>query len=161
PVTGAQPGLASDTTLATPASGVLTVSGADITTILNGGSTVRLVFRVKTNRTGADSGGDFNSFGRGAVLLDDVQVQKALGGFSPTGAFEPGGRGGAGATATRFPLPGGLTSTDVWRTSGKPPTEYYHVRNIAELQYNDICGPPNSASRVCNMSGLVLACGNK
>src|SRR5262249_40910121 len=117
-----QPGPAADTALGTPASGVLTVSGADITTILGGGSTVRLVFRVKTNRTGADSGGDFNSFGRGAVLLDDVQVQKAGGGFSTIGDFETAEQGGVGAIDNRYPLVGGLTSTDVWRTSGKPPT---------------------------------------
>src|SRR5262249_29843005 len=72
-----------DTLAATPSSGPIVVPSGTINTILGGvAGNVRLVFRCKTNRGFADSDSrtsGYNSAGRGAVLIDDVSIDKGAG----------------------------------------------------------------------------------
>src|SRR4051812_21792169 len=35
-----------------------------------------------------------------------------------------------------------------------------HIENLANLTYNDLCGPPNSPARLCNIGGVGLTAGN-
>ena len=152
-----------DTLDATPAPASIVIPAAQISTILGGGSgNVRLVFRVKTNRGFADSdsrASGYSSFGYGAVLIDDVSVDKGAGAVV-IGDFEGVEQGGANQVDNRFPLPPALAVTDVWRSTGKPPGEYFHVEALSNLTYNDLCGPSNSPARVCNIGGVVLTPGN-
>ena len=152
-----------DTLLATPSSGPIVVPAATISTILGGPSgNVRLAFRVKTNRGFSDSDAStsgYSSFGYGAVQIDDVTIDKGAGPIV-IGNFEGLEQGGVNNIDNRFPLPPALATTDVWRSTGKPPAEYFHIENLANLTYNDLCGPPNSPARICNIGGLVLTCGN-
>jgi hypothetical protein len=152
-----------DTLAATPSSGPIVVPAGIISSVLGGvDGNVRLVFRCKTNRGFADSDSrtsGYNSAGRGAVLLDDVTIDKG-GGPMVIGSFEVAEQGGVNAIDNRFPLPPGLTVNDVWRSTGKPPSEYFHVEALSGLTYNDLCGPPDSPSRVCNIGGVVLTLGN-
>ena len=152
-----------DTLVGTPSSGPIVVPAATISSVLGGvAGNVRLVFRCKTNRGFADSdsrNSGYDSAGRGAVLLDDVTIDTGSG-ASVIGNFETPEQGGVNAIDNRFPLPPALQVTDVWRTTGKPPGEYFHIENLANLTYNDLCGPPNSPARHCNIGGLVLSVGN-
>jgi len=93
------------------------------------------------------------------VLLDDVTIDTGSG-PSVIGNFEKPEQGGVNAIDNRFPLPAGLAVTDVWRTTGKPPGEYFHMEALSNLTYNDLCGPPGSPARVCNIDGVVLTAGN-
>jgi hypothetical protein len=152
-----------DTLSATPTAGPIVVPAATISSILGGvNGDVRLAFRVKTNRGFADSdsrNSGYSSFGYGAVQIDDVTIDIGAG-PAVIGDFETPEQGGVNAIDNRFPLPPGLASTDVWRSTGKPPPECFHIENLANLTYNDLCGPPNSPARVCNIGGLVLTAGN-
>jgi len=153
-----------DTLTATPSSaGPIVVPASQISTILGGVSgNVRLAFRCKTNRLFADSDArtsGYTSGGYGAVQIDDVTIDKGAG-ASVIGDFEGVEQGGVNQVDNRFPLPPGLLTTDVWRSTGKPPAEYFHIANIAGLTYNDLCGPPTSPTRLCNINGLVLTAGN-
>ena len=152
-----------DTLLATPSSGPIVIPAATISTILGASSgNVRLVFRCKTNRGFADSDASnsgYSSFGYGAVEIDDVTIDKGAGPVV-IGDFETVEQGGVNAIDNRFPLPPALGATDVWRSTGKPPGEYFHIEALSNLTYNDLCGPPNSPARHCNIGGLVLTAGN-
>jgi hypothetical protein len=152
-----------DTLSATPSSGDIVVPAATISTILGGVSgNVRLVFRCKTNRGFSDSDtrtSGYTSAGRGAVQVDDVTIDNGVG-STLIGDFETSEQGGVNAIDNRFPLPPGLAGTDVWRSTGKPPGEYFHVEPLSNLTYNDLCGPADSPSRQCNIGGLVLTVGN-
>src|SRR4030095_5210251 len=123
---------------------------------------VRLVFRCKTNRGFADSdarASGYNSAGRGAVVLDDATSDKGAGPVV-IGDFETPEQGGVNAIDNRFPLPPGLASTDVWRTTGKPVSANIHAEALMNLTYNDLCGQPDSPKRLCNIGGVVLTVGN-
>ena len=150
-----------DTLDATPSSGAITVPAAQISTILGGvNGNVRLVFRCKTNRGFADSdtrASGYTSAGRGAVIIDDVTINIGAGNVV-FGNFELAEQGGAGSIDNRFG--GGITSSTNWRSTGKPPGEYMHVEALSNLTYNDLCGPPNSPARICNLAGLVITVGN-
>ena len=154
-----------DTLGATPSSGSILIPAATISNVLGGvAGNVRLVFRCKTNRGFADSDSrtsGYSSFTRGAVLIDDVTVS-INGGASPAGygTFELAEQGGVNAIDNRFPLPPLTNVTDVWRTTGKPPGEYWHTEALANLTYNDLCGAPNSPARNCNIGGVVTTVGN-
>jgi hypothetical protein len=93
------------------------------------------------------------------VLVDDITVDTGAGPVV-IGDFETVEQGGANAIDNRFPLPLGLTANDVWRSTGKPPGEYMHIEPLSGLTYNDLCGPPDSPARECNLGGLVLTVGN-
>jgi hypothetical protein len=152
-----------DTLAATPSSGPIVVPAATISSVLGGvAGNVRLVFRCKTNRGFADSdsrSSGYDSAGRGAVLLDDVSIDTGSG-PSVIGNFETPEQGGVNAIDNRFPLPPALQATDVWRSTGKPPAENFHVEALSGLTYNDLCGPYTSPFRVCNIGGVVLNVGN-
>jgi hypothetical protein len=123
---------------------------------------VRLVFRVKTNRAYSDedyksgSGvvyGNYTSDGRGAVLLDDVVVD------GTTYDFE----GANGGVDNAVDVSGSfVTSTTAsWKATGKPVPAYVHPVNVAaEANWADLCGPPHSATSLCNLSGIVASIGN-
>ena len=152
-----------DTLAATPLASV-TVPGNLIDNIraISPDGLVRLVFRVKTNRTFADSDTRFSGYtsnGWGAVLLDDVTIDRGAG-VELIGDFETPQQGGVNAIDNRFPLPQGLSVTDVWRSSGKPSSTYMHIEPLSNLTYNDLCGPPDAPDRLCNLGGLVLIPGN-
>ncbi len=153
-----------DTLTVTPNSASITVPAANIAAILSPASSgnVRLVFRVKTNRGFSDSdsrASGYTSWGWGAVQIDDVTIDTGAGPVV-IGDFEGAEQSGVNAIDNRFPLPPGLANNDVWRSTGKPPGEYMHVENLANLTYNDLCGPANSPSRGCNIGGLVITAGN-
>lgn len=153
-----------DTLTVTPNSASITVPAANIAAILSPASSgnVRLVFRVKTNRGFSDSdsrASGYTSAGWGAVQIDDVTIDTGAGPVV-IGNFEGAEQSGVNAIDNRFPLPPSLATTDVWRSTGKPPGEYMHVENLANLTYNDLCGPANSPSRGCNIGGLVITAGN-
>ena len=152
-----------DTLSATPTAGPIVIPVATISTILGGGSgNVRLAFRVKTNRGSADSdsrSSGYTSFGYGAVQIDDVTIDKGAGPVV-IGDFEGVEQGGVNQIDNRFPLPPALATTDVWRSTGKPPSEYFHIESLSNLTYNDLCGPPSSPARNCNLGGMVLTAGN-
>ena len=153
-----------DTATATPSSAQITVPATNIAAILSPATSgnVRLVFRVKTNRGFSDSdsrSSGYTSAGWGAVQIDDVTIDKGAGAIV-IGNFEGAEQSGVNAIDNRFPLPPSLATTDVWRSTGKPPAPYMHVENLANLTYNDLCGPANSPARGCNIGGLVITAGN-
>jgi len=154
---------ATDTLAATPTAGPIVIPAATISTILGASSgNVRLAFRVKTSRGFADSdtrNSGYSSNGWGAVQIDDVTIDTGAGAIV-IGDFETPEQGGVNAIDNRFPLPPALGVTDVWRSTGKPPPEYFHIAALSGLTYNDLCGPPNSPARSCNIGGLVLTVGN-
>jgi len=159
-----------DTLDATPSSGAILVPAAQISSVLGGVSgNVRLVFRCKTNRGFADSdsrNSGYNSGGRGAVIVDDITIDTGSG-PEVFGDFELAEQGGVGSIDNRFPgipgeadPPGTVTTVNNWRSTGKPPGEYMHIEALSNLTYNDLCGPPTSPARNCNIGGLVLTVGN-
>src|SRR5262245_3229314 len=154
-----------DSTGATPSSGALSVVAGDISTILGGvAGNVRLVFRCKTNRGFADSDtrtSGYTSRGRGAVQVDDVTIDTG-GGPVVLGDFEGLEQSGVGSIDNRFDAqaPPGVSSMNNWRSTGKPPAVYMHIEALSNLTYNDLCGPPDSPVRFCNIGGLVATVGN-
>ena len=154
-----------DTLAATPSSGPIVVPAAQVSTILNTSGNpglVRLVFRVKTNRGFSDGdavSSGYHSGARGAVQVDDVTIDMGAGPVV-IGDFETQEQGGVNAIDNRFPLPPALGATQVWRSTGKPPSVWFHVEALSNLTYNDLCGPSNSPSRVCNISGNVVTPAN-
>ncbi|MCE9626349.1 MAG: hypothetical protein K8R56_00345, partial [Candidatus Eisenbacteria bacterium] len=155
-----------DTLDATPSASV-TIPAGNIASILSPATSgnVRLVFRVKTNRGFADSdtrNSGYTSFGYGAVLVDDVTVTVGAGAPTVIGSFEGAQQSGVNSIDNRFDgaAPPGVNTVNNWRSTGKPPGEYMHVENLANLTYNDLCGPANSPARVCNIGGLVITAGN-
>ena len=155
-----------DTLAATPTASV-TIPAAQIASILSPATSgnVRLVFRVKTNRGFADSdsrNSGYSSLGYGAVLLDDVTVTVGAGAPTVIGNFEGAEQSGVNSIDNRFDAaaPPGVNTVNNWRSTGKPPGEYMHVEALSGLTYNDLCGPPTSAARACNIGGLVITAGN-
>jgi hypothetical protein len=119
----------------------------------NTGGIVRLVFRVKTNRDFGDDDGGFNSIGRGAAIVDDVVVNG-----NNIGDFELAEQGGANSIDNRI----GQSPLTYWKSTGKPPSIYYHLENVSNgaVVYNDLCGAWDSPARFCNISGNTLVAGN-
>jgi len=154
-----------DTLDATPTSGDLVIPSAQVNSITGGsGGTVRLVFRCKTNRGFADSDNRnafYSSLARGAVQVDDVTIDVGAGPVN-FGDFELAEQGGVGSIDNRFDAqaPPGVSTLNNWRSTGKPPGEYMHVEALSNLTYNDLCGPPDSPARICNIGGLVITVGN-
>ena len=156
-----------DTLDATPAAVPIVIPASQIASILSPATSgnVRLVFRCKTNRTFADSdsrNSGYTSFGYGAVLLDDVTVTVGAGLPTVIGNFEGAEQSGVNSVDNRFDAaaPPGVNTVNNWRSTGKPPGEYLHVEALSGLTYNDLCGPPTSAARACNIGGLVVTAGN-
>ena len=123
------------------------------------GGTARLVFRVKTNRGGNsdDEGGsitgNYNSGGAGAVVIDDIEVSTDGGAnFSPLADFE-----GANGGVNNDP---GVSAASAWKSTGKPPAIFWHKEDLANLSYQDLCGQPGDANRICNMFDGVVSAGD-
>ena len=49
---------------------------------------------------------------------------------------------------------------DAWKSTGKPPGHYAHVAQLSTLQYDDLCGQPGDALRICNIDGVVVSLGD-
>jgi hypothetical protein len=117
------------------------------------GNKVRVVFRVKTNRgfetpSSDDNGsmGGYNSGHLGAAQVDDVSINgTALGGFNSKGDIDNDPN---------------TSALDAWKTSSKPPGIYHHVHDVADLLYQDLCGPPGARARICDLAGYVLSQGD-
>jgi hypothetical protein len=117
--------------------------------------TIRVVFRVKTNRvrsdqtTGSNSG--YNSK-QGAALVDQVSVDGgAAEGFESTAQVK------ARSLIADLAAPGGA-----WATTGRPPHQYQHVENVlgSGLAYADLCGGIGTPTRICNLTGKVVVVGD-
>jgi hypothetical protein len=113
------------------------------------GGTLRIVFRVKTNR-GYDDG-DYGVTGArsgtaGAAIVDDVVVNAwdpSLGDFEAPGAID-----------------NLAPATQAWHSTGKPPGIFFHPHDVATLPYADPCGSIASQSRTCNLTGIVITPGD-
>jgi hypothetical protein len=123
------------------------------------GNRVRLVFRIKTNRgwetpssdaMGSQFTGAYNSGYLGAAQLDNVAIDLGSG-ATPLGGFESAG------DIDNNP---GASALDAWKTSSKPPAVYFHVHSLSDLNYQDLCGPPGSNNRICDMIGNVISMGD-
>lgn len=115
------------------------------------GGTVRLVFRVKTNRGFDDEDSfrsGFSSGTAGAAVVDAIVVN---GWAASLGDFENPG------DINNDPA---VPATSAWKSTGKPPGANFHLHDLSSLIYDDPCGPVSSSSRLCNMQGMVLAPGD-
>lgn len=119
----------------------------------------RIVFRVHTNRGGNsdDEGGSiagqYSSDGAGAVVVDDVEFSTNNGAsYTTLGTFEGAGGGIDNNTAT--------PASSAWKSTGKPPGVFFHVHDLADLDYRDLCGQPGSVNRICNMFRGVVSAGD-
>ena len=143
-----------DTLDASPlASVTLTAGQVDAIRAVSGG-TVRLAFRVHTNRGFADDdgGGGFSSFGRGAAIIDDVTING-----SNIGNFELAEQGGVNSIDNRV----GASPLNNWKSTGKPPSIYFHLGNLeGGINYAELCGAWDSPARFCDIRGNVLMAGN-
>ncbi len=150
---GANP---SDTLTATPSFGV-TVPATLVNSILSSTGNpgrVRLVFRVKTNISFSDGdsrASGYTSATRGAAIIDNVVVNG-----NTIGDFEGAEQGGVNAIDNRP----GASPLNNWKSTGKPPSIWFHTEDLNNLTYNDLCGPPNSPARFCNIGGVVITGGN-
>jgi len=117
------------------------------------GGKVRLVFRVHTNRGFDDQGTAYNSGGAGAAVVDNVTYAMVGGPASPAGwgTFE---------TAGSIDNSTAVDPANAWKSTGKPPQPYSHAHALASLQYDDLCGQPGDASRICNLDGVVISLGD-
>jgi len=141
-VTGVFPFTSPDTSISVNYAGITPVGG-----------NVRVVFRVKTNRVRADgivgTATAYNSK-QGAAVLDAVQVNGGT-----TYGFESASDITARSLAGNIALAG-----TPWVTTGKPPSTYFHVANIATILYEDLCGGVGDPKRRCNLQGNVLVAGD-
>jgi hypothetical protein len=113
------------------------------------GGTLRLVFRVKTNREFDDQDGGVTGYGSGnagAVVLDWVTANGTM-----IGDFESPGdiNNSPGASPVLY-----------WKSTGKPPQVYFHLHPLSTLVWNDLCGPPGSPNSQCQMTGNVISTGD-
>lgn len=131
------------------------VTGISTTGVVVNNKT-RLVFRSKTNRGFADEDGfvsGWNGAGAGGAVFDDVEIQRVGvdGGYVVYGDFEDAG------DVDNDP---GTNALDAWKSTGKPPSYYHHVHNMATLQYDDLCGQVDGDRRICNLRGNVISMGD-
>lgn len=122
---------------------------------------VRLVFRVKTNTGFDDASGSFASRGRGAAMVDSVAVGTTYAGATVIGDFEGTEQGGGNPVmAEQIDNRTGSSPLFNWKSTGKPPTVFFHLRSLSELVYHDLCGNYDSPARYCNIGGTVLSAGS-
>ncbi|MEO5618641.1 MAG: FlgD immunoglobulin-like domain containing protein [Candidatus Eisenbacteria bacterium] len=141
------------TTYGDQAEQTVTIAGVSLTGA-SAGNRTRLVFRNKTNRGFDDEAGsvagNYSSAGKGAVIIDDVEVDLGAG-FVSLGDFETAGQ------VNNVISPDALAA---WKTTGKPPGIYHHVHDATDLIYEDLCGPVGGALRICNLTGNVISAGD-
>ena len=116
-----------------------------------GDNRIRLVFRVKTNRGTSDETFDYSSNRAGAAVVDAVTYKI---GSNPTMEF------GDFDLPTEIDNSIGVSATDAWKSTGKPPAVYMHAHLFSSLPYNDVCGDKGDPGRLCDMTGGVLSVGN-
>ena len=119
------------------------------------GATVRVAFRVKTDRAYDDEDTYQRGFGSGsagAAIIDNVVVN----GGAPHGFDAAGDIDNDNATPP----------TDTWKATGKPISSQWHWHNLeggapyTDLVYVDPCGPIGGVNRICNMRGNVISIGD-
>ncbi|NOT34320.1 MAG: T9SS type A sorting domain-containing protein [Candidatus Eisenbacteria bacterium] len=126
----------------------VTLNNAALQPLLNAtagvGGTVRIVWRVKTNRASSDEdfGNTGNGSGGGAAVIDNVNVNGSL---IAGGDFEAAGSVDNTAAATA-----------AFRSTGKAVGQWWELRDIGTLSYADPCGNVGTANRNCNMYGNVF-----
>jgi len=151
---------------------MLTAQGAG-----DGGGVLRIVFRSKTNANYADetnTGGSFVSDNSGAVRIDDVAITGATPAFT-TSTFEAASEINntiePANSATPGPAVGQGYAFAAWHSTGKPPKFMVHTHPLfggdigggnyyAPLAYADLCGPPDSPIRQCNINNVVISTGD-
>lgn len=166
-VAGVTGTMAPDGTI-TPAHANVNITNAQLAAIGAGaaGSTVRVVFRVKTNRGNDDedygAAAGFTSGTRGAAIIDNVNITQGGGNLVDFGDFE---------NANSVDNSTGTPATLAWKSTGKPPGIYAHVHSVdpslgsQAAPWNDPCSTPNfadpsAANRQCNMISNVLTGGD-
>ena len=141
----------------------LSITGAQKNALKGATGRLRYVFRVHTNLGFDDENShptfsnstSYNSGYLGAVQLDDVQVDTGSG-FTTIGDFE-------GSTAANdIDNSGSKTALQAWKSTGKPPAQYFHVHDLSDLaaRWFDLCGGPVAATNICNMFGQVISVGD-
>jgi hypothetical protein len=142
-VSGTYPSVSPDTAVSASYAGLVPTAGK-----------LRVVFRIKTNRSRSDmSTGTATGFNTkdGAALIDQVQVNGGT-----TYGFET-----AGSVTARSLIPDLAADGGAWATTGKPPSSYIHLQNAASLIYEDLCGAIGGPSRICNLAGNVIVGGDQ
>lgn len=145
-VSGVFPFVAADTALTRAYSGITPVGG-----------NIRVVFRVKTNRVRADNVvGALTAYNskQGAALVDQVSVNGGtVYGFETVNSVN---------ARSLIDVSGGIAQDGgAWATTGRPPSVFFHIENIAALLYEDLCGAVGAPTRTCDLAGNVLVAGNK
>jgi hypothetical protein len=139
---------------ATGVMGAAASSGALVAGGFTPGATVRVAFRVKTDRAFDDEDTYQRGFGSGsvgAVLLDNVIVN----GNGPHG-FN---------TASDIDNNIATLPSNTWKATGKPLASNWHWHNVeggtpyTDLIYADPCGNIGG-TRLCNMRGNAISAGN-
>ena len=154
----------------------------DATNVAEGGAgndgILRIVFRSHTNRGFDDEDNLANGYSsgtEGAVRIDDVSVSSNIAGSgSISSAFESVGDINNNIEAPNSGTPGPAVgqgyAIGAWHATGKPPAHYFHTHPIfggsiggstyAPLAYNELCGPPYSPARVCNIFNVIVSAGD-
>jgi hypothetical protein len=141
---------------AADAHATLSITAAQAQLLAAHTGTVRLVFRVHTNRGFDDenivvsTSPNYNSAYQGAVELDNVKINGVLrGDFSS-----------AGLTIDNTPT---VSATDAWKSTGRPPAIFMHVVNVNTLlgNWDDLCGGPNGPYNICNLWHNTISVGDK
>jgi hypothetical protein len=120
------------------------------------GGRVRIVFRVKTNRgfddeNAGNTGSAYNSGTRGAAIVDNVVVN---GWAASNGDFE---------AADAINNDTAVDATNAWKSTGKPPSAYFHAHSVLPgqgLAFNDPCGSLDNPNRQCNLYGKIITSGD-
>jgi len=124
------------------------------------GGTVRLVFRVKTNRGFDDENGGgivpYDSGTRGAAIVDNVRVTDAAGTLVGSWPASNGDFEAVDAIDNRT----STLPTATWKSTGKPPAAYFHTDHIADLAFDDPCGDLEDSRRQCDLYGNVVGSGD-
>jgi hypothetical protein len=128
-----------------------TIPNAALAPFLAKNNKIRLVFRVKTNRGTSDETTDYSSNRAGAAVVDAVTYKI---GANPTINF------GDFDSPNEIDNAIGVSATDKWKSTGKPPQVQMHAHLFSSLPYNDVCGDKGDPGRLCDMTGGVLSVGN-
>jgi hypothetical protein len=157
-----------------------TVLNADLQPMLaiqgagDGGGVIRIVFRSKTNWTFSDergTGGAYNSGTEGAVRIDDVAITGSTPAFTTSGfetAAEVDNNIEPANSDTPGPAVGQGYAFAAWHTTAKPPKMMAHTHPLfggdigpgnfyPQLEYKDLCGPPDSPIRQCNINNVIMS----
>jgi hypothetical protein len=119
--------------------------------------TVRVVFRVKTNRFFDDARPSSNpsptswNSTTGAAVIDNINVNGAISDFETPGQIVPRfdwiDEGNANATVTEN------SPSSAWITTGREPARYGHVHNLGSLPFAPFTSP-------CDVSGNIAVMSN-